>query len=539
MAHHQHRNGNHMPDCLYSDGSLCSFKPNEIYSNFGSWNLHDGFADSNSINNHLNEMYQNQNNSGEFAPQVLEWVNKFKQENPLDPQKGFNIELFRSMLPKGFVGPRFGMNSEYLSDIFWRYYLDQEFCRLPENSGVEKFRSERGVPPWEILNEMFETAGFPLRCTSPLGLAFYDRFIVRFYHVSRPEQRIPISALSSGEKIIVTIFIWVFNRIQDMPFPKLLLLDEPDAHLHPTFVKTFLDFLHVFLVKKHGIQVIMSTHSPTTVALAPADVIYVVNRYPTSVERAQDKSAVVSQLSAGLITVLPSTRYVFVEDQDDVNFYNAALESFKRLRKKLEQSLVFIPVSYGRGISRETGGCSKIIQWIEKTSCTGLAGVIVGLIDKDEGNVPSDNLLVLDRYSIENYLLDPLVVYRAILDCSDSKVAQAFSEIGLRQGEEGRIASLDQPTLQRVVDILERLVTPYGNVPCGLPRREVKYSNGLIITVPAWMLDAKGKEIMSHYNSKFQKVDITVPNLMKNFERLDILPEDLNAKLSQCFNRPS
>ena len=52
-------------------------------------------------------------------------------------------------------------------------------------------------------------------------------------------------------------------------FPKVLLFDEIDAPLHPSMSRSLLRTIQKTLVEEHGIFVILTTHSPSTVALAP------------------------------------------------------------------------------------------------------------------------------------------------------------------------------------------------------------------------------------------------------------------------------
>ena len=88
--------------------------------------------------------------------------------------------------------------------------------------------------------------------------------------------------LSSGEKVIVKLIIWAMgtdirgNRINAM------LLDEPDAHLHPSMCKMMVEILSEISKPKEeggsGIRVIITTHSPSTVAFAPVGSLFVMEK---------------------------------------------------------------------------------------------------------------------------------------------------------------------------------------------------------------------------------------------------------------------
>ncbi len=83
--------------------------------------------------------------------------------------------------------------------------------------------------------------------------------------------------LSSGEKILMALVASIYKSQSDGVFPDILLLDEIDATLHPSMIKNLLKVIeNIFLAK--GVKVIFTTHSPTTVALAPNDSIYVMKK---------------------------------------------------------------------------------------------------------------------------------------------------------------------------------------------------------------------------------------------------------------------
>lgn len=87
--------------------------------------------------------------------------------------------------------------------------------------------------------------------------------------------------LSAGEKLLFSIYLLEFenetikNNVKlDKDF--LLLLDEPDANLHPTKVKEILDIFENKLVKERNMQVILTTHNPTTVSYIRDENLFVM-----------------------------------------------------------------------------------------------------------------------------------------------------------------------------------------------------------------------------------------------------------------------
>ena len=71
--------------------------------------------------------------------------------------------------------------------------------------------------------------------------------------------------LSSGEKVLLTLSLFILQRSLNDNFPKVLLLDEIDATLHPSLCKNLIQTLKNSLVDK-GSTIILATHNPSTIA---------------------------------------------------------------------------------------------------------------------------------------------------------------------------------------------------------------------------------------------------------------------------------
>lgn len=150
----------------------------------------------------------------------------------------------------------------------------------------------------------------------------------------------------------------------------------------------------------------MTTHSPSTVGLCDEDSIFVMSKDPTKIEK-QTRSDAINYLTSG-VPILSSTidnrRYILVEDKDDALFFTKIYNIVSHEIDK-QISIVFIAVS----TPQNSGGCSVVKDWSDKLR-TGGMNLFKGLIDKDQGNTSSTGIVVLNRYSIENYFLDPILV---------------------------------------------------------------------------------------------------------------------------------
>jgi len=113
---------------------------------------------------------------------------------------------------------------------------------------------------------------------------------------------IDFSALSSGEKVLMALVASVYKASMDNVFPDVLLLDEVDASLHPSMMKNMLEVIKsVFLAR--SVRVILVTHSPTTIALAPEESVYVMNGAGLNRIEKKSKQMALSILTEGFATL--------------------------------------------------------------------------------------------------------------------------------------------------------------------------------------------------------------------------------------------
>jgi len=153
----------------------------------------------------------------------------------------------------------------------------------------EKFEQEN-PKPWvlfdEILNEIYLSTGtssvFDFSITNPndvsLKMNAWKNYTFQPQLIDRktggPRN---FDELSSGEKVLLALAVSIYEAIDGYEFPRVFLLDEIDATLHPSMIKALIDTLINTFVKR-GTQIILATHSPTTVALAPEGAVHIVNK---------------------------------------------------------------------------------------------------------------------------------------------------------------------------------------------------------------------------------------------------------------------
>ncbi len=180
--------------------------------------------------------------------------------------------------------------------------------RLREESATDFLKKNGGITPWDFINNILKTySGFDYT------LSFPDKFNSNLYtHQSRSflpklmnEQKnvqIDYQSMSSGEHILFALTLCLFKTKLDNLFPKLLLLDEIDSSLHPSMIENLFRVIKdVFL--QNGTKVILTTHSPTTIALAEDESIFVTNKEGNNRIEKASKNKALEILTENLATV--------------------------------------------------------------------------------------------------------------------------------------------------------------------------------------------------------------------------------------------
>ena len=213
--------------------------------------------------------------------------------------------------------------SNSISEVFAAYKVDQfiwahkriekEHVRFDDL--ITEYRT-KNPPPWEtlreILSEMRHAAGdeglFNFDFSDPDGVDLrvenYERFSFTAVMTNRTTgARYDLDSLSSGEKILMALCLVSFNQYLGRRPPKLLLLDELDAMLHPSMVAALVRTLKTLFASR-GTKILMTSHSAMTVAALDEDDIFRVVRTAGSLMVSRTtKSEAINELSEGLATV--------------------------------------------------------------------------------------------------------------------------------------------------------------------------------------------------------------------------------------------
>jgi energy-coupling factor transporter ATP-binding protein EcfA2 len=253
----------------------------------------------------------------------------------------------------------------------------------------DEFLERYGPPPWEFVNKVFADSKLPFTISKP------DEFIQGGYqpilYKNNVPDAIPFSSLSSGEKILMSFALCLYNisaqeTQTNVQKPELILFDEIDATLHPSIAYTVINSVVKNVVQDMGVRVIFATHSPTTIALAPEESIYQLENSNFSHKL---KKVSKDEALALLTSELPflnisheNKRQIFVESHNDATYYN---QIFNFLKKKLNPNIFLNFISSGGEKSKEAGNSNQVNRLVNDLRNAGNKSVY-GLIDWDKCN---------------------------------------------------------------------------------------------------------------------------------------------------------
>ncbi|MBN1639204.1 MAG: ATP-binding protein [Ignavibacteriales bacterium] len=497
-------------------------------------------CDPNSISQHVKNVW-NQYNSGKQHAQnvnqkdnISQILSRVRDENmkrfikkALQDSGKSASELTENDLSDSFDISFMGQNDFFTAQfalIFKNYHRRQEENNINEyyqSKGKsitkpvlssEEFKRKYGEPPWEFINKLLVETNIPYEVNNPEGDRLDSSFVFKLK--DRIEGfEISSADLSTGEKVLMSLALAIYNTGGDLGKPDVLLIDEPDAGLHPSMSKMMVKVLKENIVGQNHIPTIISTHSPTTVIASEGVSIYQLER-GTNIPTKIPVQKAVEILSADIPFLKISTerrRQVFVESKYDVTYYELLLNIYGRLLS-FPSEPIFIPARTSNG-----SNCTDVIEVVTNLFKNG-NDQIYGIIDWDLNNIPADRIIVLgenERYAIENYLLDPLLM--GILMIRENKIAIGDFG-GLSITAYSHMLNLTPADGQLIIDkVLSDLGLNTGN--------KLHYK-----TFNNWELEIT-KEFNEHQGHELETLFKTKYPFLNGYRREDALKKDVIEKV--------
>lgn len=419
-----------------------------------------------------------------------------------------------------------------LEDNNYKSYRNEIYGEKHIVLSNEEFVIKYGPKPWDLINEMLNNASLPYRVNNPEGQGREDDFHLSLFD---PEHNIEINVndLSTGEKVLMSMALAIYNTTENDHKPDVLLLDEPDAPLHPEYSKVLLSAVYDSIVNKAGVKVIVTTHNPTTVAIAPEDSIYKMDKevgYPVKITQKQALSILTKELDNVRISTDPR-RQIFVENQNDAEYYERIIRQLPAFHVQLQ----FLPPHTKNGCN-----CDDVKQIVQLLRSMGNDSVY-GIIDYDNHNEESDSVYVLGgpkRYAIDNYIFDP--IYVGFLLVRENILSTA--EMGIGSYTFTKLSQLSHDEIQSIVD--------YVSSELGLNSGEtINYStqNTMSFSISKDYFTIQGHELEDKIINKWPKLnsikrgqhDERIFKIFMLDKIINEYPEFLSIDFIETFNKIS
>lgn len=361
-------------------------------------------------NNPTHNPNRNSNNQisfpGFITDEGLDEIKKLLKEKGFDPEN-LSFPQFTDNVNFDFM-VHGKMNLEFeLSHLFMSYKYMYYDLIISEKLSEEEVLKKLGSKPWDILNNLLIKMKFEYLFVTPEKTKTVSKYKLQL--INSKGEMFNVSDLSNGEKVILRLLAWLFTSDNYKKQCKLFLLDEPDAHLHPSQTKMLIDVISETLVKKFDVRVIMTTHSPSTVAMTPAQNLFFMEKEDIENRiKPANKSEAIKTLLYGVrsISIEPENkRQIFTESQVDQFFY-------EKMQLYLEEHLNKDVVLHFISSGVFDGSVELVKSTVNKLNEAGNSKVF-GIIDWDLKNKTEGNVLVPgdgQRYTLENYVFDPLII---------------------------------------------------------------------------------------------------------------------------------
>lgn len=361
----------------------------------------------------------------------------------------------------------------------------------------QQFLERYGPPPWDLLNETLALVGLDYQFQAPQGHGENLTYEARLEHL-QTGTTVTMAQLSSGEKTLMAVAMSFYagSRLGEaVELPKVLLLDEADASLHPSMAHSLLRVADDIFAKRYGVKVLLTTHSPSTVALAPEESLYVMSRTGHPRLRPATRDEALRDLTVGVPTLsvrIENRRQVFTESEYDAACYH---DLFALLRHRLESQVSLEFIASGTGHSGGSEAVKHLVTKLRKAGNTSVWGVV----DRDRRLGASPGIVyVAERHSLENLVLDPLptgafLLREGVVAASDMSLPGDLRHFELK-GEHA----------QRVADFVVNGIREEGDDQESV---RVSYLGGFSVAIPRFYLDEQGHKIEIRLKNAFRRLN--------------------------------
>ncbi len=275
---------------------------------------------------------------------------------------------------------------------------------------VYRMDQEKKTGQWKALtDDVYEL--FHYRLKEPQYSEATDPFIRIEYSHGESKPTFDVASAGSGFHQVLTLLGFFYARPASV-----LLLDEPDAHLHVVLQRQVYDRLRR-VARERCCQLLISTHSEIILEdTGPEQILSFYgqpHRLAIATDRDQVREALKRLSSLDILAAEDGQHVLYVEDDSDFKILKEFARIFNHPFSHFAASPFVSPI-HGHD-ARE----AKAHFFGLKAIRPGIKGVL--LLDGDNRDLPDQEigtgnleLLRWNRYEIENYLLHPKALLRFV-----------------------------------------------------------------------------------------------------------------------------
>jgi hypothetical protein len=248
--------------------------------------------------------------------------------------------------------------------------------------------------------------------------------------------------------------------------------------------RDMLNIIQKTLIEKQGLHVFLTTHSPSTVPMAPNDSIYVMKAEGVRLAKTT-KADALNLLTHGVPTLalnFDGRRQVITESADDAKICSALYEIFKKSGLRSDRSLEFLSIGSKstKDSSDQNAGVDKALEVLEKFVAGGNQSVFA-LVDSDKSkrqSEPDKRIFVFGqgkRDGLENFVYDPLLLLVVLARLAPQQLEPA----GLGKFTDTELSSYSIPDLQKLIDKLQDHIM--GPAKATTKSTQIQYMKGFTL----------------------------------------------------------
>jgi hypothetical protein len=248
----------------------------------------------------------------------------------------------------------------------------------------------------------------------------------------------PLDIAQSGAGLRTFVSL---TRILEQSTAEIILLDEPDAHLHASQQAVILDMM-LDAATRLKRQVIIASHSPEIISRVPAECLRWIERGSAKAQGEGELGGILERLGATPDIYIPRAALpdvlVYVEGVKDRPIVEALLKWCRRKSARKLPTTLVIPHRDGRFEGPTLHGISRFVKEYAG-SLTG--STIVGVRDKDwyYDTLPADgpdvldgdgwSLITLPCKEMENLFCDPAFLLYAYEERLSREVLERIVDV--------------------------------------------------------------------------------------------------------------